>query len=209
MHTNFNSKQAIENLFPDFLKDKPGYSVFVQLASSELSKCNDFIDALNMITNIDRTPEEYLSHLGSLIGFKYLPYFDDEVQRDCLKLFRQEDKKYGTLDELAFLATYGDIDGHVTGELFIPGTFVERPKATVILPREHLFKWSHSTWSGPDKLAGPIAYKEGTILIEVTRLNDIIREKVQNKCPSGMLIVYKLVQNGKVEYITHRREFSK
>ena len=122
-----------------------------------------------------------------------------------MKYYFQASKEIGLKEDIQMHATYGDNPGYKGGNLFIPGTFEERPLAGVIFPREYLFSWSKSAWSGKDKFPGNQVYREGIILIEVTRINSLIMESTQKVAPAGYLLVFKVVENGVPKYITHTR----
>lgn len=191
-------------LFPEILNEAQHFSVFVKMADSEFNKIEDTIMLLDTLSNADRTPNQFIKHLGDLVGFTYVNTYDEEIQRECLKHVWEQKKEIGDKKALTMMATYGDIDGYQGGDLFIPGTYEPRTEAIVILPREYIFSWSKSKWSGVDKYAGDIVYKEGTILIEVTKLNKKIMERVETVKPAGMQIVYKYYdENNKLQYKTY------
>lgn len=194
----------MENLFPDILRDSEDFQIFVKLASKEMNDVKDAIEILQTLSNADRTPQEFLRSLGEVISYNYVDSYDEEIQRECLKYYWDQSKEIGTKKALQMMATYGDNEGYLGGELFLPGTFRELTEAIVVLPREYLFCWSKSSWSGEDKRPGPIIYKEGTILIEVRRLNQVIRNRVESVKPAGMQIVYKYIKDdGTEEIITN------
>lgn len=194
----------MENLFPDILRDSEDFQIFVKLASKEMNDVKDAIEILQTLSNADRTPQEFLRSLGEVISYNYVDSYDEEIQRECLKYYWDQSKEIGTKKALQMMATYGDNEGYLGGELFLPGTFKELTEAIVVLPREYLFCWSKSSWSGEDKRPGPIIYKEGTILIEVRRLNQVIRNRVESVKPAGMQIVYKYIKDdGTEEIITN------
>lgn len=194
----------MENLFPDILRDSEDFQIFVKLASKEMNDIKDAIEILQTLSNADRTPQEFLRSLGEVISYNYVDSYDEEIQRECLKYYWDQSKEIGTKKALQMMATYGDNEGYLGGELFLPGTFRELTEAIVVLPREYLFCWSKSSWSGEDKRPGPIIYKEGTILIEVRRLNQVIRNRVESVKPAGMQIVYKYIKDdGTEEIITN------
>ena len=285
-----------DKFFPATLRESKDFSVFIKLADKELSTIEDTITLMETLTNIDRTPSEFVKSIGSIIGFTYVDSYDEDVQRECIKSVWEARKEIGTHHALVMAATYGDIDGYLGGDLFIPGTFTnynssgeeipvepeptpdpdeseddnpivdeepvsketyftwshstwsgsskyagpninqyelggkktvtanttsttkevvtnvlatkEAPRenyveAVVVLPREYLFRWSHSAWSSNHRFAGPVIYKEGTILIEVTRLNEKIQRRVESVKPAGMQVVYKYIHDGKEEIITY------
>lgn len=285
-----------DKFFPATLRESKDFSVFIKLADKELSTIEDTITLMETLTNIDRTPSEFVKSIGSIIGFTYVDSYDEDVQRECIKSVWEARKEIGTHHALVMAATYGDIDGYLGGDLFIPGTFTnynssgeeipvepeptpdpdeseddnpivdEEPvsketyftwshstwsgsskyagpninqyelggkktvtanttsttkevvtnvlatkevprenyvEAVVVLPREYLFRWSHSAWSSNHRFAGPVIYKEGTILIEVTRLNEKIQRRVESVKPAGMQVIYKYIHDGKEEIITY------
>lgn len=285
-----------DKFFPATLRESKDFSVFIKLADKELSTIEDTITLMETLTNIDRTPSEFVKSIGSIIGFTYVDSYDEDVQRECIKSVWEARKEIGTHHALVMAATYGDIDGYLGGDLFIPGTFTnynssgeeipvepeptpdpdeseddnsivdeepvsketyftwshstwsgsskyagpninqyelggkktvtanttsttkevvtnvlatkEAPRenyveAVVVLPREYLFRWSHSAWSSNHRFAGPVIYKEGTILIEVTRLNEKIQRRVESVKPAGMQVIYKYIHDGKEEIITY------
>ena len=285
-----------DKFFPATLRESKDFSVFIKLADKELSTIEDTITLMETLTNIDRTPSEFVKSIGSIIGFTYVDSYDEDVQRECIKSVWEARKEIGTHHALVMAATYGDIDGYLGGDLFIPGTFTnynssgeeipvepeptpdpdeseddnsivdeepvsketyftwshstwsgsskyagpninqyelggkktvtanttsttkevvtnvlatkEAPRenyveAVVVLPREYLFRWSHSAWSSNHRFAGPVIYKEGTILIELTRLNEKIQRRVESVKPAGMQVIYKYIHDGKEEIITY------
>ena len=287
---------SFEKFFPSTMRESEDFSVFIKLANNELSTIQDTITLMETLTNIDRTPSEFVKSIGSIIGFTYVDSYDENVQRECIKSVWEARKEIGTHHALVMAATYGDIDGYLGGDLFIPGTFTnynssgeeipvepeptpdpdeseddnsivdEEPvsketyftwshstwsgsskyagpninqyelggkktatanttfttkevvtnvlatkevprenyvEAVVILPREYLFRWSNSKWSSNHKFAGPVIYKEGIILIELTRLNEKIQRRVESVKPAGMQVVYKYIHNNKEEIITY------
>lgn len=196
---------TIEDLFPRKLKELDTFSILVNLASNELANTFDLISIMSTLSNIDRCPEEFISHLSDLIDFDFSPILDSSTQREAMKLYREESKNIGSIQDLEMMATYGDIEGYKGGNLFIPGTYEERPKAKVYIPRNQLFTFSGSKFSDTDRIPDNIVYKDGTIMIEVTRLNSTIMDRVEKVKPAGMLIVYKYIKGNSVEYVTHTR----
>lgn len=197
---------SVKEFFPPILQNTGYFNILVSMADNNLSNIESFIRLISTLTNADRTPQQFIKHLGDLVGFSYVDSYDEEVQRECIKNVWEQKKEIGTKKALTMMATYGDIDGYQGGDLFIPGTYQERPEAVVILPREYLFRWSLSTWSGEHKFAGPVVYKEGTILIEVSSLNDRIKDRVETVKPAGMTVVYKVANaDGTFEYVTHTK----
>ena len=297
----------IKRLFPRKLANHESFSIFVELASTELNKVFDAVSIMATLSNVDRCPEVFIEHLGELVDFDWSNFLQSDIQRECMKLKWDTHRYKGTKEDLEFAATYGDIDGYQGGRLFVPGcdadltmfrmedliynegeesykinyasykeddseltispshydisykedkptiiyetsssdvfvfgetvwgseaTFISKdnlpvttetvtysdtmemiieekppmkPRAVVSLPREALFSFDISEHDGEHYIPDNIVYKEGTILIEVTRINQAIMDRVETVKPIGMLVVYKYIHDGTFEYITHTR----
>ena len=194
----------IRDLVPEFLLDTD-FEIFIELANAEFNEVSDYISLINTLTNLDRCPEEFLQSLFGNVGMTLDTKFSRDLQRECAKLYYEERKKKGTLEAITMAATYGDNPGYLCGSLFIPGTYEHREAAVVAFPRDSLFRWSRSKWSGSDKRPGPELYREGVIHIKLTRLNRAIMNKVEEVRPAGMMVVYEFIHDGEVEIIQSSR----
>lgn len=193
-----------KNFFPSELL-KGDFSVFAEVMSNEMSRVEDLIFQMSTLNNVDRCPKAFLNELFKLIDYRLYDDLDDDLQRECVKYYIPQSKNIGLTHDISMMATHGDNPGYKGGNLFVPGTYSNKPLAGVVFPRDRLFSWCKSSWSGKDRFPGNKVYREGTILIEVTNLNQIIMDRVEKIKPAGMLIVYKLVKNGELTYITHTR----
>lgn len=193
-----------KNFFPSKLVDGD-FTVFVDVMDMEFKRVEQYIQQITTLTNIDRCPKDFLTSLGEIIDYRFYDELDIDLQREAIKYYLDASKEIGNKNDIAMMATYGDNPGYKGGNLFIPGTYIEKELASVIFPRDMLFTWSVSQFSGEHKLPDNIVYKEGTILIEVSNLNQVIMDRVETVKPVGMLVVYKYVKDGKIEYITHTR----
>ena len=207
---NYNMEEIIDNLFPEALKGHPQYKVFIDLAKEEFIKIDDLIRTLSFYSNIDRCPEEFLQHLADIIGFQYNPELDEIAQRECMKLYMQESvASVGRPQDIAKMATYGDNAGYLGGDLFVPGTNDQSPLATVVMARDRLYTHSKSKRSDVDMYPSEI-FREGVILITVTRLNEVIMNNVEKVKPAGLLVVYQVMSSGgSFDYVTHTKSYYK
>lgn len=201
---NYNMSEILENYFPEALKGHPQYKVFIDLANEEFTKVDDLIRTLCFFSNIDRCPEEFLQHLADIIGFQYNKDLDEVAQRECMKLYLQEcTTSVGRVEDLTNMATYGDVVGYLGGNLFVPGTKPFRPMATLTMARERIYTHSKSKRSDVDVYPSEI-FREGVVLITVTRINEVIMDRVEKVKPAGLLVVYQIAtSSGSFEYITH------
>jgi hypothetical protein len=202
----YNIKSILDKNFPPALKGHPQYKVLIELAKEEFHKIDDFIKMISFYSNIDRCPEEFLQHLGDIIGFTYNPNLDPIAQRELMKVYAQEISPcVGRVEDLENMATYGDVEGYLGGGIFVPGTNVEYPKATVIVPRDIMFTHSASAWDTGTLFPSDI-FREGVLIINVFRINEVIMNKVELVKPAGMIVVYQLATSGGgYEYITHTK----
>lgn len=205
---NYNFSNIISSLFPEALKGHPQYKVLIDLATQEFTKIDDFIKMMSFYSNIDRCPEEFLQHLADIIGFQYNKNLDDIAQRECMKMYMSEAiPSVGRPNDLINMATYGDVEGYLGGDLFVPGTKPDYPLATVTMARNRLYTHSKSQRSGTDVYPSEI-FREGVILITVTRLNEVIMNNVEKVKPAGLLVVYQVMSSGgSFDYVTHTKSY--
>lgn len=201
--SNYNMSEILNNYFPEALKGHPQYKVFIDLANEEFTRVDDLIRTLCFYSNIDRCPEEFLQHLADIIGFQYNKDLDEVAQRECMKLYMEASSSVGMVDDLTMMATYGDVEGYLGGSLFVPGTKPQRPMATLTMARERIYTHSKSKRSDVDVYPSEV-FREGVVLITVTRINEVIMDRVEKVKPAGLLVVYQMAtSSGSFEYITH------
>ena len=201
--SNYNMSEILNNYFPEALKGHPQYKVFIDLANEEFTRVDDLIRTLCFYSNIDRCPEEFLQHLADIIGFQYNKDLDEVAQRECMKLYMEASSSVGMVEDLTMMATYGDVEGYLGGGLFVPGTKPQRPMATLTMARERIYTHSKSKRSDVDVYPSEV-FREGVVLITVTRINEVIMDRVEKVKPAGLLVVYQMAtSSGSFEYITH------
>ena len=205
---NYNLNSILDSYFPEVLKGYDQYKVLIDLAKYEFCKVDEFIRRIVTYSNADRCPEEFLQHLADLVGFTYNKNLDMTVQRECMKFYMHDiSSSVGTIDDLENMATYGDSEGYLGAGIFVPGTKDELPKATLVMARERCFTHSKSLRSGVDVYPSEI-FREGVVLITVTRINDVIMENVEKVKPAGLLVVYQIANSvGSFDYITHTKSY--
>lgn len=203
----YNIKDIIDKNFPEALKGHEQYKVLIELAKDQYHKIDDFIRMISFYSNIDRCPEEFLQHLADIIGYTYNPKLDTIAQREIMKVYMQDISScVGRAIDLENMATYGDVEGYLGGGIFIPGTDVEYTQASVVMPRDLMFTHSKSMRSDATSLYPSEIYREGIIIIDVYRINEVIMDRVELVKPAGMLVVYRMAtSSGAYEYITHTR----
>jgi hypothetical protein len=205
---NYNLSDILDSYFPEALKNHEQYKVLIDLAKWEFCQVDAFIRMISLYSNVDRCPEEFLQHLADIVGFTYNTNLDADTQRECIKFYLNDiTTAVGRPEDLENMATYGDIEGYLGGGVFVPGTNTELPKATLIMARDRCYTHSKSFRSGDDVYPSDI-FREGVVLITVTRLNDIIMDKVETVKPAGLLVVYQIANaSGGFDYITHTNSY--
>ena len=185
----------ISKLYPSFL-DNCDFTILAKLADIEFNDIELKILELNK-SSVDVMKKDFLRYFCANIGLEYSfidPYMDRGNIVEVFKNFIDINQIRGTAEALEYNSTYANIDGHILNNLFCFGDNVgDLPEIkALILPREMLFTWSRSVWSGEHKRAGTQIYKEGVVIIEINELNSVIQEKINKVAPAGMQVLFKI-----------------
>lgn len=188
-----DKKLPLDNLFPEVLREDPDFSILIDLSSILLGRFESKIDDFNSLIDPDTCPILFLPLLGRLVGYNYRydihPDFNREIIKNLLRIYAMR----GSDQAIIYAATYGDCDGYIGGDIFIPGTRPDRDLATIEYPRDWLFRHDMSTWSGSHKRADDDLFREGVMEILVERLNDKIRERIESVKPAGYIIRFRML----------------
>lgn len=182
----------IEQFFPEILRDNKEYQVLIKLAGHFLDRAENEISKFTDLVDVDNCPAKFLPYLGKLLGYEYRYDIDDDYNREIIKLLFRIYSMRGTEDSLKLAATYFDNDGYIGGDVFLPNTYEDKELARIYQPREHLFKHTRSTYSGPHKRADNALFQEGVIELVVDNFQQEIVQAVEKVKPAGLRVKFRL-----------------
>ena len=101
-------------------------------------------------------------------------------------------RRRGTDDSIVMAATYGSNEKWIADHLFLPDAEKDAVKAELIYPVEHIFRHNISTFSGTDRYADSTRWRDGTLIIKLTYVDDKIRKAISKVVPAGIKIYFDI-----------------
>lgn len=191
----------LHNFVPQVLLEDKDYKIFLDVVHRIFNDIHGLISKVPELIDVDNVSDIFLPKLAELVKYNLRYDLDISYQREIIKRLLTIYRARGSNDEIIMAATYGDYDYWVGAHVFYPDAKIDRQKAEIVDPvNEELFRHSKSAFSGTDKYPGSTMYREGTIIIKITYINDKIREAIKKVVPAGIRIYYYLIFDTSNEY---------
>ncbi len=182
----------LHSLVPQVLIEDKDYKIFLDIINQISIDIHGLISEIPNLVDIDNVPDIFLPKLSALVRYNLRTDLDINYQREIIKRLIEIYRARGSDDEIIMAATYGDYDYWVGSHIFYPEAEINRQKAELVTPVDELFRHSKSQFSGYDRYPGATVYREGTIVIKLSYVDDKIREAIKKVVPAGIKIYYYL-----------------
>lgn len=182
----------MEPLVPHVLLEDKDYKVFLDLISVISSDIKELIIKFPELVDIDNAPEIFLPKLTALIRYKYRYDINEDVQREIIKRIISIYRDRGTDDAIIMAATYGNDPLWIGSHVFLPGADTTKDRATITHPVNLIFRHNISRHSGLHRFADATRWTAGTLIINVTYIDDQIREAIKKVIPAGLRIYFDI-----------------
>ena len=183
----------MEPLIPHVLLEDEDYKVFLELISIVHDDVKEMISKFPELVDIDNAPEIFLPKLSALIRYKYRHDIDEDIQREIIKRIISIYRDRGTDDAIIMAATYGNDPLWIGSHVFLPGADTNKPRATITHPIDYVFRHDISKHSGLHRFADATRWTAGTLIINVTYLDDEIRNAIKKVIPAGLRIYFDII----------------
>lgn len=185
-------RKVMQHYFPEFLANNKDFVIYINLLADKMGLVTDYIELFNRLTDIDRTPEKFLKDLSQLVGYNFIDEVDPKIQREIIQRIFNKYRARGTEQSIIDMAVHGDNEGYIGGDLYLPGYYKDEGTAVLVFPREHLFTWDKSRWSGTDVFPDSNYNQDGILEIRVTHISDKIKERIEKEVkPAGVKCLYR------------------
>lgn len=181
----------IDLLVPLFLLEDEDYKVYIDLLNFIYKKEVSNIKSMDNMITIDKVPDSFLKYIASLYDFDLKDTIPIRKHREALHNIFAINQNRGTELDIAYAGSYGDYDGWISGDIFYPGMYEERPLSIVQNPLDKTFIWNRSTWSSSHRFVSA-QWRDGIIYVTVPNINDKIRDAIQKVIPAGIKVFYQL-----------------
>lgn len=185
----------MEPLIPHSLLEDEDYQVFLELISIVHDDIKGMIAEFPELVDIDNAPEIFLPKLSALIRYRYRYDIDEDIQREIIKRIISIYRDRGTDDAISMAATYGDDPNWIGSHVFLPGANTNKDRAQVTHPVEEIFRHDISKHSGTHRYADAVRWRDGTLIIKTSKVNDDIRAAIKKVVPAGLKIYFDLINN--------------
>lgn len=185
----------MEPLIPHSLLEDEDYQVFLELISIVHDDIKSMIAEFPELVDIDNAPEIFLPKLSALIRYRYRYDIDEDIQREIIKRIISIYRDRGTDDAISMAATYGDDPNWIGSHVFLPGANTNKDRAQVTHPVEEIFRHDISKHSGTHRYADAVRWRDGTLIIKTSKVNDDIRAAIKKVVPAGLKIYFDLINN--------------
>lgn len=185
----------MEPLIPHSLLEDEDYQVFLELISIVHDDIKSMIAEFPELVDIDNAPEIFLPKLSALIRYRYRYDIDEDIQREIIKRIISIYRDRGTDDAISMAATYGDDPNWIGSHVFLPGANTNKDRAQVTHPVEEIFRHDISKHSGTHRYADAARWRDGTLIIKTSKVNDDIRAAIKKVVPAGLKIYFDLINN--------------
>lgn len=184
-----------DDYVPQILLEDEDYQVFLSIIGQISTDIRSLIQQVPELVDVDNAPDIFLPKLAALVRYQIRQDLSIDYQREVIKRIIEIYRARGTDDEIIMSATYGDYEYWVGSHLFYPDAEVDREKAELLIPIDEVFRHSRSKFSGTDRYPGSTLYREGTIVVKLTYVNDQIRRAINKVVPAGIRIYYYLASD--------------
>lgn len=183
----------MEPLIPHVLLEDEDYKVFLDLISIIHDDIKEMISKFPELVDIDNAPEIFLPKLSALIRYKYRHDIDEDIQREIIKRMISIYRDRGTDDSIIMAATYGNDPLWIGSHVFLPGADTNKPRATITHPIDYVFRHDISKHSGLHRFSDATRWTAGTLIINVTYIDDEIRNAIKKVIPAGLRIYFDII----------------
>lgn len=183
----------MEPLIPHVLLEDEDYKVFLDLISIIHDDIKEMISKFPELVDIDNAPEIFLPKLSALIRYKYRHDIDEDIQREIIKRMISIYRDRGTDDAIIMAATYGNDPLWIGSHVFLPGADTNKPRATITHPIDYVFRHDISKHSGLHRFSDATRWTAGTLIINVTYIDDEIRNAIKKVIPAGLRIYFDII----------------
>ena len=180
------------HLLPQYYQNKEDFLVFVKLFFDQYDISERLIREFTNLINNDKVPMKFLEALGAYVDYTYQPLASNEFNRELsmrmLKVWEERGTKKAILDA----AMYGNNNGWVGGDLWIPGYYKPGQVADISLPRDKIFRHSISPFSGTHVFEDGKTYMPGVIRLSLPFLNKRIKKRIYDVTPAGRRYIFEI-----------------
>lgn len=181
------------HLVPEYLRDNESFLVFFALLCNEFGITLKNIENFTDIINSDKTPRKFLEFLGAFVNYHYQDRGTEEFNRELLLSQNTIWKQRGTDHSIIMAATYGDCEGYVGGDIFIPGYDLDYEIAEIVVTKDKLFIHDKSNHSSDHVFSDADLYRPGIIEISLNSITDNIRHKILEVLPAGIKVAFRVI----------------
>lgn len=184
---------SMDPLVPHILIEDEDYEVFTKLIDQINSDVRNLIKVFPELVDVDNAPEIFLPKLSALIKYQYRYDIDEDEQREIIKRIISIYRDRGSDDSIIMAATYGNDPKWIGSHVFLPGANTNKDRATITHPIDELFRHNISRHSCGHRFADAVRWRDGTLIIHVSYINDEIREAIKKVVPAGLRIYFDII----------------
>lgn len=181
----------IDYLVPQFMLDDEDFKVYIDLFNFVYRRSKTNIQSMDDMITIDSIPDSFLKYIASLYDFELRDTVPNDKHRQALHNIFNINQNRGTELDIAYAGSYGDFDGWISGDIFYPGLYEDRPLSIVTKPMSKVFIWNRSTWSSSYRFVSA-TWRDGIIYVTVPAINDAIKAAVNKVVPAGIKVNFQL-----------------
>jgi phage tail-like protein len=177
---------------PQVINDSEEFNIFLKIIKEVSDDIRNLIISFPEIVDIDNAPELFLPKLSYLLGYSYDYSIDIDVQREIIQRLIEIYKSRGTDESIIMAATYGSDSKWAGDHLFLPGATKTQDKASITYPVTNLFRHDISEFSSNNVYANGELWREGTLLISVSYIDQKIIDAVAKVLPAGLKVYFQV-----------------
>ena len=184
---------SMDPLVPHILIEDEDYEVFTKLIDQINSDVRNLIKVFPELVDVDNAPEIFLPKLSALIKYQYRYDIDEDEQREIIKRIISIYRDRGSDDSIIMAATYGNDPKWIGSHVFLPGANTNKDRATITHPIDELFRHNISRHSCGHRFADAVRWRDGTLIIHVSYIDDEIREAIKKVVPAGLRVYFNII----------------
>lgn len=188
-----DSRTVIKTLFSPVLLENEDFPIVVDALSEEMGLVSDYTELFPTIINVDKTPEKFIQDIAHLVSYPYQSGKDHEAQREIVKRYLEVYRQRGTTTSIEGAADFAQSKDWVGGSLFISKEGIPERFAKAYYPSSNIFRHNVSTFSGKDAFQDNLFYRNGVLVINVSYLDDHIKEEVRKLIPAGIKYYFIII----------------
>ncbi|MCM1220756.1 MAG: hypothetical protein NC548_40325 [Lachnospiraceae bacterium] len=194
---------SMDPLVPHILIEDEDYEIFTKLIDQINTDIRELIAVFPELVDVDNAPEIFLPKLSALIKYQYRYDIDEDVQREIIKRIISIYRDRGTDDSIIMAATYGNDPKWIGSHVFLPGANTDKDRATITHPINDIFRHNISRHSCGHRFADAIRWRDGTLIIHVSYIDDEIRAAIKKVVPAGLRVYFDIVSQSGGEGTEH------